>query len=158
MLQLEHEVMTNLRYHIPFAIFLFDIDLFKSVNDTYGHLVGDEVIRRTAEIVRGALRRTDILARYGGEEFAVYLPHTNQEQAEILAQRIRTAVEDNEIAAGKEKNSVSITISIGVLAVEAQHVEEVDDAKIYLRGLFAKADAALYEAKKGGRNRIVNVC
>ena len=114
MQQLEHEVITNVRYRIPFAIFLFDIDLFKAVNDKYGHPVGDEVIKQTAEIVRGSLRRTDILARYGGEEFTVYLPHTNRAQADILAQRIRSAVESNKIPAGIDNTLISVTISMGV--------------------------------------------
>lgn len=156
MQQLEHEVLTNLRYRIPFAVFLFDIDLFKLVNDTYGHLVGDEVIRRTAEAVRGALRRTDILARYGGEEFAVYLPHTNKEQAELLAQRIREIVESNEIPTGRGRSPISVTISMGIHAVEEQTDLQIDDVKAYLKELFFKIDTALYRAKDDGRNRVVN--
>jgi two-component system cell cycle response regulator len=153
--QLEREVVTNVRYRIPFAVFLFDIDLFKAVNDTFGHLVGDEVIRRTAEVVRASLRRTDILARYGGEEFTVYLPHTNRIQAEMLAQRIRKAVETNLIPAG-DGSHITVTISMGVLTVEEQTEAGIDNPKSYLRELFAKADAALYRAKESGRNRIVN--
>jgi diguanylate cyclase (GGDEF)-like protein len=153
--QLEREVVTNVRYRIPFAVFLFDIDLFKAVNDTFGHLVGDEVIRRTAEVVRSSLRRTDVLARYGGEEFTVYLPHTNRLQAEMLAQRIRKAVETNLIPAG-DGSHVSVTISMGVLAIEEQSDTAIDNPKSYLRELFAKADSALYRAKESGRNRIVN--
>ncbi|MFC5652829.1 diguanylate cyclase [Paenibacillus solisilvae] len=156
MQQLEHEVITNVRYRIPFAIFLFDIDLFKSVNDQYGHPVGDEVIKRTADVVRASLRRTDILARYGGEEFTVYLPHTNRAQAEILAQRIRAAVEGNKIPTGIEHEAISVTISMGVLAVEEQTEVFVVDANAYLRELFVKVDLALYRAKEDGRNRIVN--
>ncbi|MFC4811440.1 diguanylate cyclase [Paenibacillus sp. GCM10023250] len=156
MQQLEHEVLTNLRYRIPFAVFLFDIDLFKLVNDTYGHVVGDEVIRRTAEAVRSILRRTDILARYGGEEFAVYLPHTNKEQAEMLAQRVREAVESNEIPTGRGRAPISVTISMGVHVVEEQTHLHVDDVKTYLKDLFSKIDTALYRAKDNGRNRVVN--
>ncbi|WP_240546627.1 GGDEF domain-containing protein [Paenibacillus artemisiicola] len=156
MQQLEHEVLTNLRYRIPFAVFLFDIDLFKLVNDTYGHVVGDEVIRRTAEAVRGTLRRTDILARYGGEEFAVYLPHTNKEQAEMLAQRVREVVESNEIPTGRGRAPISVTISMGVHVVEEQTHLQVDDVKTYLKELFSKIDTALYRAKDNGRNRVVN--
>ncbi|MCQ6558824.1 histidine kinase N-terminal 7TM domain-containing diguanylate cyclase [Paenibacillus mendelii] len=157
MLQLEHEVATNIRYGIPFAIFLFDIDLFKKVNDTYGHLVGDEVIRLTAKVVKDALRKTDILARYGGEEFTVYLPHTNREQAEMLANRIRSAVERHEYRIGKQGETIHITISMGMMAVEGQPGQNLDDPKLFLRDLFAKADAALYRAKEDGRNRIVNM-
>lgn len=155
MQQLEHEVMTNVRYNIPFAIFLFDIDLFKSINDTYGHLVGDEVIKSTAEAVKQSLRRTDILARYGGEEFTVYLPHTNREQAFMLAERVKEIVSSNRVATGYDDETVAVTISMGVLTVESGEGARVDNPKIYLRDLFAKADIALYEAKNGGRNRIV---
>ncbi|MBW7476772.1 diguanylate cyclase [Paenibacillus oenotherae] len=156
MQQLEHEVKKNVRYRVPFAIILFDIDLFKSVNDTYGHLVGDDVIRLTAEVVRRSLRQTDILARYGGEEFTVYLPHTNGEQAAMLAKRICEAVEANAVPVGRDDETVSVTISVGVLSVSGPVVESGNDAKSYLRELFARADAALYEAKEGGRNRIIH--
>jgi len=157
MQQLEHEVMTNIRYNIPFAIFLFDIDLFKSINDTYGHMVGDDVIRSTAEAVKNSLRRTDILARYGGEEFTVYLPHTSREQAAMLADRVKAIVESNGIASEQDNQdvTVNVTISMGVLTVESSSGARLDNPKSYLRELFTKVDAALYEAKNGGRNRIV---
>nr|WP_245364104.1 diguanylate cyclase [Cohnella thailandensis] len=152
MQQLEHEVMLNYRYGTPFSIFLFDIDHFKTFNDRYGHVVGDEVICKTAETVRNSLRRTDILARYGGEEFTIYLPHTNREQAELLADRIIQAVAASEIAVGKE--TVGITISMGTITEEAFQ-KPVDDVKEYLRSMFAQVDAALYQAKNQGRNRVV---
>lgn len=150
--QLEHEVLLNMRYQIPFSIFLFDIDHFKQINDKHGHLVGDEVLRSTAETVRSLLRRTDILARYGGEEFTVYLPHTNREQAELLAERIMLAVGENEVQAGSDK--VSVTISMGVLTESSESLK-FNDPKEYLREVFASADAALYKAKDEGRNRVV---
>ncbi|MFD0673980.1 diguanylate cyclase [Cohnella sp. GCM10027633] len=152
MQQMEHEVLLNVRYRIPFSVFLFDIDFFKQINDRYGHLVGDEVIRSTADIVRSKLRRTDILARYGGEEFTVYLPHTNREQAELLADRIIHAVSTNRVPAGEEQ--VNVTISMGIVS-EASEEFTVDNPKEYLRDLFSRADAALYKAKNEGRNRVV---
>jgi len=152
MQQLEHEVLLNMRYQIPFAIFLFDIDFFKQINDRHGHLAGDEVIRSTADVVRSQLRRTDILARYGGEEFTVYLPHTNREQSELLAERIMLAVEENLVETGAEK--VRVTISMGVLSESSENLRFADP-KEYLREVFASADAALYQAKNGGRNRVV---
>lgn len=157
MQQLEHEVLTNLRYKIPFALILFDIDLFKQVNDTYGHIVGDEVIRRTAEAVRSSLRRTDILARYGGEEFTLYMPHTTKEQAEMLAQRVREEVQKNFIAIGRGRSPISVTVSMGMIAVDEPFHQQVDDIKDYLKELFLKADSALYRAKDDGRNRVVNL-
>jgi two-component system cell cycle response regulator len=152
MQQLELEVLLNMRYQIPFAIFLFDIDHFKQINDRYGHLVGDEVIRSTADIVRTKLRRTDILARYGGEEFTIYLPHTNREQSELLAERIMLAVGDNWVDAGTEK--VHVTISMGVLSESSEDLS-IEDPKEYLREVFSSADSALYKAKNEGRNRVV---
>ncbi|WP_276357805.1 histidine kinase N-terminal 7TM domain-containing diguanylate cyclase [Cohnella caldifontis] len=152
MQQLEHEVLLNMRYRIPFSVFLFDIDHFKQINDRYGHLVGDEVIRGTAETVRGKLRRTDILARYGGEEFTVYLPHTNREQAMLLAERILHAIQQNAVEAGDE--NVNVTISMGVVSEDGDDLK-FEDPKEFLREVFARADAALYQAKNGGRNRVV---
>ncbi|PZD94763.1 sensor domain-containing diguanylate cyclase [Paenibacillus sambharensis] len=157
MQQLEHEMIANARYRIPFAIFLFDIDLFKSINDTYGHLVGDEVIKSTAEAVKKSLRRTDILARYGGEEFTVYLPHTTMEQAVMLAERVKAAVASNLIHTGPGSEPVTITISMGVLAAHHEQPVRIEDPKQYLKEMFHKVDMALYEAKKRGRNRIVSV-
>lgn len=153
--QLEHEVIINLQYGVPFSIFLFDIDLFKGINDTYGHLVGDEVLCSTVEAVRGTLRLTDLLARYGGEEFTVYLPHTSKDQAELVAEHVKEAVEQNVVSTGIGNQKVSVTISMGVLCIEEQDRRRIDNPKAYLRELLAEADAALYEAKFQGRNRIV---
>lgn len=154
--RLEYEIKRNQRYRFPFSIMLFDIDFFKAVNDSYGHLIGDDVIRQTAGVVRDSLRGTDLLARYGGEEFAVYLPQTDREQAYMLAERICQAVACNQVPIGKDDASVSVTISIGVLSVEGQTEHDGDSTEAYLHELFAKVDEALYEAKKGGRNRIVH--
>jgi PAS domain S-box/diguanylate cyclase (GGDEF) domain len=151
--QLEHELVTNVQYGSPFSIFLFDIDLFKSINDRYGHLAGDEVICSTVEAVRGALRAADILARYGGEEFTVYLPHTNREQADYIAEMVKESVEQNVVKYGNQ--SVAVTISMGVVSVEQFDQRVLNDPKAFLRELLAQADAALYEAKYSGRNRIV---
>ncbi|WP_332908449.1 histidine kinase N-terminal 7TM domain-containing diguanylate cyclase [Paenibacillus roseus] len=157
MQQMEHEVMKNMRYQIPFSIFLFDIDLFKNVNDRFGHIIGDEVLSSTAAVVKRMLRRTDVLARYGGEEFSVYLPHTNEEQALLLAQRVKEAVEFNIIQPGPGNHPIGVTISLGVLSVDKGGRMSVENPKGYLRELFSEADAALYEAKHGGRNRIVSI-
>lgn len=150
--QMEHEVQLCKRYRIPFAVLLFDIDYFKRINDRFGHLVGDEVLKSTANVVRDNLRRTDILARYGGEEFTVYLPHTNREQAMILANRIMESVSRNRVDAGTEQ--ISVTISMGVFAEHGENLA-FEDPQTYLREVFARADAALYEAKNSGRNQVV---
>ncbi|MDQ0063511.1 diguanylate cyclase (GGDEF)-like protein [Paenibacillus harenae] len=155
LLQLEQEVMMNLKFGISFSIFLFDLDYFKLINDKYGHLVGDEVLCSTVNAVKGALRKTDILARYGGEEFTVYLPHTNREQADIIADLVKEAVESNRVQIGAGEPSISVTISMGVVSIEHFEPSVIDDPKAYLREILAQADAALYEAKYNGRNRIV---
>lgn len=153
--QLEQEVVANIRYGIPFSIFLFDLDHFKSINDKYGHLIGDEVLCGTVDAVRGSLRFTDILARYGGEEFTVYLPHTNREQADQIAERLMESVEQNKINMGNGEMPISVTISMGVISIDHFEPSDLDDPKAFLRELLAQADAALYEAKFNGRNRIV---
>jgi two-component system cell cycle response regulator len=155
--QLEHEVMMNIRYQIPFAIFLLDIDFFKLVNDNYGHLVGDEIICSTVEAIKQTLRRTDILARYGGEEFMIYLPHTSELQAKMLAERVKLAVESNKILAENIAQSLSVTISMGLLSINNFTVQNSEHPKAYLNELFESVDKALYQAKNEGRNRIVSI-
>ncbi|KAA8753932.1 diguanylate cyclase [Paenibacillus sp. UASWS1643] len=152
---LNHEVITNIQYKTPFSLLLLDIDYFKAINDRYGHVIGDEVLVRTAEAVKQSIRSTDILTRYGGEEFMIYLPHTEHDLANQIAERVRTAVESNRIMVDHEIMQVSITISIGILSFEDFEVEHVpDNPEGYLTQLFAAVDKALYQAKQNGRNRV----
>lgn len=153
--QLELEILKNLRYRIPFAIVLFDIDFFKEVNDRYGHLVGDEVLCNTVDIVKRTLRQTDILARYGGEEFMIYLPHTSKEQVVMLADRVKDAVESNKVVSQIGQHTVSITISMGVLSIREDADEFSKYPNLDLNHLLATVDEALLQAKKEGRNRII---
>ncbi|WP_138494436.1 GGDEF domain-containing protein [Paenibacillus pinistramenti] len=155
--QLSHEVITNLQYRTPFSLILFDIDFFKSINDRYGHVIGDEVLYHTAQTVKQSIRGTDILARYGGEEFMVYLPHTERFLAEQLAERVRSSVEDSHLLVEHEIEPISITISMGILSIETFDLVTdyvPNDPEEYLTGLFAAVDKALYQAKQNGRNRI----
>lgn len=155
--QLTHEVSTNTRYRIPFSLILFDIDHFKNVNDRYGHVVGDEVLLRTAQVVKQAIRSTDILARYGGEEFMIYLPHTEQQLAMQLAERVRLSVELNQVPVelGQALEEVSVTISMGVVAIDVFSEEDpAESPEEYLVRLFSAVDKALYQAKEEGRNRV----
>ncbi|MDR6719216.1 diguanylate cyclase [Paenibacillus sp. 2003] len=152
---LNHEVITNIQYKTPFSLLLLDIDYFKAINDRYGHVIGDEVLVRTAEAVKQSIRSTDILTRYGGEEFMIYLPHTEHDLANQIAERVRTAVESNRIMVDHEITQVSITISIGILSFEDFEVEHVpENPEGYLTQLFAAVDKALYQAKQNGRNRV----
>ncbi|MFD0621256.1 diguanylate cyclase [Paenibacillus sp. GCM10027629] len=155
--QLELEVMKNMNHQIPFTLLLIDIDYFKSVNDNYGHLVGDQVICNTVEAIKQHLRPRDILARYGGEEFIIYLPNTNQTQASILAERIKSTVESKKMIVSQIKPALSITISIGLLALDKMSMQHSKDSKSTLNELFQSVDEALYQAKREGRNRIVSV-
>lgn len=125
------------------AVLMLDIDHFKSVNDRYGHAVGDATLKAFAERVRAQLRASDQCARYGGEEFAVLLPGASPEKALEVAERLRAAVAARPLV---EQPRVDNTVSVGVAWVAAG-----DGAKELLQ----RADAALYEAKRGGRNRVV---
>jgi two-component system cell cycle response regulator len=141
------EMERALRYDSTMALLMIDLDHFKKVNDTYGHLVGDDVLRDVAQLLGETIRGTDIVARYGGEEFLVLLPETDDEGAERFAERIRVAVEQHPFVAGKESGTLSMTTSVGVAVFPAARIESVED-------LFARADAALYRAKADGRNRV----
>lgn len=127
------------------SLILFDIDHFKQVNDNYGHPAGDEVIRRTAQIVRDSVRSTDLVGRYGGEEFGVILMDTAKDGAMILAERLRTDIEAQRFDfAGQE---IRCTISLGI----AQIGDDMENHKHWIDC----ADHALYTAKDSGRNRTV---
>lgn len=132
------------RYNTTFSLIMLDIDFFKSINDTYGHLFGDEILKEMASLIKGCLRSMDILARYGGEEFAILLPETDLESGILTAERIRRTVEDSEFTR-EDGKPVRVTVSQGVTAYPSAGVESRSD-------IVAKADAALYEAKGAGRN------
>jgi len=132
------------RYAVPFSLVMLDIDYFKKVNDTYGHSVGDVVLREVATILKNSIREIDTAARYGGEEFVVVLPNTEKENAQIFAERIRQAIERHAFS-GVNKN---ITVSIGIGGMPDAKVEDEDK-------LIRCADFALYRAKQSGRNRTV---
>lgn len=142
--RLDEEAQRHGRYELPLSLILFDLDHFKTVNDTFGHQTGDAVLRGTASLLLESLRGSDFPARYGGEEFAVILPHTSREQAALLAERIRLRLAQRDF--GECKQAVRLTVSAGVAALEpgAQG-----------RELVSLADQALYLAKNGGRNRVV---
>ena len=143
------EISRAVRARLPLALVLLDIDHFKAVNDTYGHLAGDQVLRAVAGIITSQLRGYDIAGRYGGEEFAVVLPHTQPGQARRIAERLRVAVAAAHLPAGAADGPpvrVRITVSAGVASRA--------DCGPGLHALIAAADAALYDAKAAGRNRV----
>lgn len=124
------------------SLILIDIDFFKTVNDTFGHQVGDEVLIQVSDLIRHSIRDTDIAARWGGEELAVYLPRVDKATAHIVAERIRECVE--------QQTSPRVTISCGL----AKWNKELD-VNLSVEALFHQADVALYEAKNSGRNQVV---
>ncbi|WP_019603998.1 GGDEF domain-containing protein [Teredinibacter turnerae] len=127
------------------SLLMFDIDHFKKVNDTYGHPTGDEVIRRTAKVVKDALRDIDVAGRYGGEEFAVILTDTDANGAKVVAERLRTTIE--QLTINHEGNSLQFTISLGI----AELNPAITDPGAWIEA----ADRALYKAKHAGRNNSV---
>ncbi len=134
------------RINLSMAVLLIDIDHFKKVNDQYGHLCGDDVLRHLAKEIAGVLRSSDVLGRYGGEEFCVFLPNTTEGDAVGLAERIRTRIEASPLKMNRA--SIKTTVSIGV----ADSVRAGYDFK----GLVATADSAMYAAKNSGRNRVMS--
>ncbi len=131
----------------PVSAIMCDIDHFKSVNDTYGHDVGDAVIKACSMRIRHSFRNIDMVCRYGGEEFAIVMPDTGIEFAKIVAERIRTAINSEPVIAANGLHQIPITISIGVSCIELP-----DDTP---EKLLKRADVALYNAKQAGRNRVV---
>jgi len=144
--RLSEEIERALRYNLKFSLLLLDLDFFKKVNDTYGHLAGDLVLKKIAEMLKAGTRTIDFIARYGGEEFTIILIESNLPDSLITAERIRKSIENMEIVFNNEK--IKITISIG--AVEfSEHQRDPKE-------LMTIVDNALYRAKKAGRNRIVS--
>jgi diguanylate cyclase (GGDEF)-like protein len=127
---------------------MIDIDYFKQINDTYGHLIGDHVLREVAQRCRQHLRDVDILARYGGEEFGLVLPETNYEQAILASERLRKTIAAMPIML--DSKPLQITLSIGVAAFNPTLYPDPSS-------FIADADRALYLAKQRGRNRVCGI-
>lgn len=141
---LQAELDRSRRFRHAFTLLFLDLDHFKEVNDRYGHACGDFVLRRSAALIRGAIRPADILGRYGGEEFAIGLVECDESAALGIAERIRGAIAKAVLR--YEGHEIAVTVSIGVSMLTAG-IEKLDT-------LLAQADAALYQAKAAGRNRV----
>jgi len=141
--RLAEEVKRHARYDRPLSVIMLDVDFFKKVNDQYGHEAGDRVLAEVAGRLSASIRKTDCLVRYGGEEFCCILPETALDNARLLAERFRQAVEQLAIAAGESE--LRVTISLGVARLEGG-----DTPASFLK----RADEALYDAKQGGRNQV----
>ncbi|QSQ25745.1 GGDEF domain-containing protein [Pyxidicoccus parkwayensis] len=143
--QLDRELSRSRRYERVLSMVLLDIDFFKKVNDTFGHLAGDSVLKQLASTVRTKIRREDVFARYGGEEFAILLPEVALGGTRQLAEKVRRLVEKQRFEF--DKQHIPVTVSVGIATLEPQHREAGD--------LVRTADERLYEAKSSGRNRVV---
>jgi diguanylate cyclase (GGDEF)-like protein len=141
---LEHEFVRARRYGSPLSVLAFDLDFFKRINDGYGHAVGDEALTNFARVAKQGLRDMDLLGRLGGEEFSILLPNTTMTEALVVAERVRDGV--TQISIPTDNGTLKFTTSVGVAEVR-QTDTSVDD-------LLRRADAALYDAKAAGRNRV----
>ncbi len=143
--KLEQEMDRAARYATMLTGLMIDIDNFKQINDTHGHLVGDRVLKQLANLLKREQRSVDIVARYGGEEFVVLLPETTNTESRIFAERILRRVATHDF--GESGHPVRVTISIGIASYPDERVTDGDS-------LLRLADSNLYRAKSDGRNRI----
>jgi diguanylate cyclase (GGDEF)-like protein len=151
--RMKEELARAQRRSATVSCLMVDLDHFKRVNDTYGHLVGDQVLREVAQRIDGEIRDSDAAARFGGDEFAILMPDTDAEQAQRLAQRILNAVCATPVAVSSASTqTIKVTLSIGIAAVKPSRADQ--DVKALADRLLAEADAGLYRAKSGGRQRI----
>lgn len=141
---LEREVIRARRHERELSVVMFDIDFFKRVNDQYGHLAGDYVLRELARVVQSRIRRDEVFARYGGEEFVIVLPETPLDGAAALAENLRARCEEHGFVFQGER--MPVTISVGLALLNSQDKTATD--------VIQRADEKLYEAKRGGRNRV----
>ncbi|HEY2738705.1 MAG TPA: diguanylate cyclase [Thermoanaerobaculia bacterium] len=146
--QLDKELERAERYERPLTIAMADLDYFKEVNDRYGHLAGDTLLKRIAQVIAGALRSTDWIGRYGGEEFLFLLPETDLAGACGVAEKIRLLVQRTQVPMDNG-GTAGVTLSIGLASLD-----DAPGRTITARNLIAAADRSLYEAKNGGRNRV----
>jgi diguanylate cyclase (GGDEF)-like protein len=147
----EQEIARAVRTHGPLCVALLDLDHFKMVNDTHGHLVGDKALRAVSGVLHEQMRSYDVAGRFGGEEFVVLLPQTREAQALIIAERLRTVIAALSVPVDEddpEGACVGVTVSIGVAALDRVGTGAAD-----LTALLAAADSALYRAKQDGRNK-----
>ncbi len=144
--KLEEEIERCNRYKKRFSLIILDIDFFKKVNDKYGHLAGDYILKAFTKIIAKIIRTSDIFARYGGEEFCCILPETVGETALIISERIRGGIEET-VFEYKKDIKIKITVSQGVAVFDNNNITKTE--------LINLADKALYKAKKQGRNQVV---
>ncbi|HEY7394297.1 MAG TPA: diguanylate cyclase [Gemmatimonadaceae bacterium] len=144
--RLTAEVDRARRFNSSLTLLLLDVDHFKQINDTTGHLGGDSVLRQLGTVLEDVVRKVDVVARYGGEEFVLILPETASEGGIIFAERLRERIAEQEFDVGSDR-PVHLTVSIGIATFPSPRIATTED-------FFARADEALYRAKSGGRNQV----
>jgi len=144
--KMEEEAERYRRYGTVFSFVMIDLDYFKKFNDKYGHRAGDNALHTVAQVIKANTRILDVVSRYGGEEFAVILPETDVASAKIVAERIRSAVQETYFPVSNEQPPVHVTVSIG-LATCPQDANEINE-------LIEMADKALYYSKETGKNKV----
>jgi diguanylate cyclase (GGDEF)-like protein len=142
--RLAEEIDYSRQFNYPFSLLMLDIDHFKGINDHYGHLVGDAVLRFVAKLIKDNLRQVDLLCRYGGEEFSIILTNTDKDGAKLAAERIRQSVENSPVKVYDEDLKVTISIGVTTFPGDARNSQK----------LIETADKALYKAKQNGRNQV----
>ncbi|MDV6374887.1 GGDEF domain-containing response regulator [Deinococcus arenicola] len=148
--RLQETLQFAARHMFPTSVLVLDLDHFKVINDTYGHLAGDHVLAALGICVQQQLRRSDVAGRYGGEELVVLLPHTPAADALIIAERLRVAIEQLQLQWNGQE--INVTVSIGTATSPHLEVQTAEDLVV---DIFTRADEALYTAKRQGRNRVV---
>jgi diguanylate cyclase (GGDEF)-like protein len=143
--QIDLELQRSRRYHLNFSVVFFDLDHFKQVNDTYGHLVGSKVLRETADIVKNCLRDIDVATRYGGDEFVLLLPESDREAALIVTNRLRDAINAHSFA-NEVDMDIRLTASFGIATYPLDATTKVDILRL--------ADNAMYHVKETTRNGV----
>ena len=141
---LAQEIYRSKRFNLTFSLILMDLDHFKNINDTYGHILGDEALKAVSEVIRNSLRQTDIPCRYGGDEILILLPRTTGEEAKNIAKRLSERVRNIELPKRLTRGEeIKLTISQGISVYPYDSEEPAD--------LINRADEALYHVKEGGR-------
>lgn len=145
----DHEYYRHKRYHTPYGILMLDIDFFKKLNDTYGHASGDVVLKKVSDSIQSSIRKSDTFARWGGEEFIIFLPDTNEQNAFLVAEKVRRSVEElyHQKFPELEFLKSPVTVSIGLSAFPSNCEDKTE--------MINFADSNLYKAKRDGRNRVV---